>query len=388
MKKSPKKKKHNLVFKKAPGAPKRFKSSYVHFFNHFIEGKKKEIGPDGLPLKIKIAELSAACSKIWKHVSPEDKKYWEGVSNKDKEEYLKKKDDYKGPWRVAKGKKKDPNAPKRAPSAFLLFVKDRRLRLKEEYPHLTHLQTIKTLGEMWKKLPADEQSPFRGHEEKLRWRYKIDTEKWKAGEEQRKRDGVEGVEARYKAYDDVQNYGGDHTRWHSPQPKPELVSPKEPSLSNHSSHYYSQDPYHWDYHHPSHAVESTAPLSYYEPSRCDNKSVSVTSDLSYGHSALQAPDHDRPASANVSSKATYPYHHCHSFSGQNNATYENSSAYLHERHSFPPSQYDRFPEQTSTNSTGENRYNPPPPVVHTNQQVFKEDKNGQYDLEKRSTTRN
>ena len=58
------------------------------------------------PLKIKIAELSAECSKIWKTVSPEDKKYWEGVSNKDKEEYLKKKDDYKGPWRVVKDKKK------------------------------------------------------------------------------------------------------------------------------------------------------------------------------------------------------------------------------------------------------------------------------------------
>ena len=96
---------------------------------------------------------------------------------------------------------------------------------------------------MWKKLPADEQSPFRGHEEKLRWRYKIDTEKWKAGEEQRKRDGVEGVEARYKAYDDVRNDGDDHTRRHSPQPKPELVPPKESSLGNHLPHYYSQGEY-------------------------------------------------------------------------------------------------------------------------------------------------
>jgi hypothetical protein len=35
------------VYKKAPGAPKRFKSSYVHFFTHFIEKKKHELGPDG-----------------------------------------------------------------------------------------------------------------------------------------------------------------------------------------------------------------------------------------------------------------------------------------------------------------------------------------------------
>lgn len=35
------------VYKKAPGAPKRFKSSYVHFFTHFIDQKKQELGPDG-----------------------------------------------------------------------------------------------------------------------------------------------------------------------------------------------------------------------------------------------------------------------------------------------------------------------------------------------------
>lgn len=34
------------VYKKAPGAPKRFKSSYVHFFTHYIEKKKHEPGPE------------------------------------------------------------------------------------------------------------------------------------------------------------------------------------------------------------------------------------------------------------------------------------------------------------------------------------------------------
>ena len=38
----------NTVYKKAPGAPKRFKSSYVHFFTDFVEKKKQQLGPDGL----------------------------------------------------------------------------------------------------------------------------------------------------------------------------------------------------------------------------------------------------------------------------------------------------------------------------------------------------
>ena len=36
------------VYKKAPGAPKRFRSSYVHFFKDFLQKKKQELGPDGL----------------------------------------------------------------------------------------------------------------------------------------------------------------------------------------------------------------------------------------------------------------------------------------------------------------------------------------------------
>jgi hypothetical protein len=36
------------VYKKAPDAPKRFRSSYVHFFMDFLGKKKKELGPDGL----------------------------------------------------------------------------------------------------------------------------------------------------------------------------------------------------------------------------------------------------------------------------------------------------------------------------------------------------
>jgi len=35
------------VYKKAPGAPKRFKSSYVLFYSDFLNRKKNEVGPDG-----------------------------------------------------------------------------------------------------------------------------------------------------------------------------------------------------------------------------------------------------------------------------------------------------------------------------------------------------
>lgn len=38
----------DVVYKKCPGAPKRYRNSYVHFFTHFVEQKKRQLGPDGL----------------------------------------------------------------------------------------------------------------------------------------------------------------------------------------------------------------------------------------------------------------------------------------------------------------------------------------------------
>lgn len=45
----------HTVYKKAPGAPKRFKSSYVHFFTNFVEKKKQQLGPDGLVSVVVVA---------------------------------------------------------------------------------------------------------------------------------------------------------------------------------------------------------------------------------------------------------------------------------------------------------------------------------------------
>lgn len=138
----------NTVYKKAPGAPKRWKSSYVHFFTNYIEKKKSVVGEDGLPVKFDIAVVSREASQAWKVLPEQEKKYWQYVSEKEKEEYNAKRDAYDGPWKIAtnKVKKKTPGAPKRSPSAFFLFVNNRRNDLKAKYPTMPHTEVVKTLG--------------------------------------------------------------------------------------------------------------------------------------------------------------------------------------------------------------------------------------------------
>lgn len=58
------------------------------------------------PIKLDIPSVSKECSQAWKSLPKEQRKYWDYVSNKEKEEYKKQAETYDGPWRVATNKLK------------------------------------------------------------------------------------------------------------------------------------------------------------------------------------------------------------------------------------------------------------------------------------------
>lgn len=47
-------------------------------------------------------------------------------------------------------KPKDPNAPKRPMSSFLLFANERRAAMKEAHPEMSHTEITRELGNLWK----------------------------------------------------------------------------------------------------------------------------------------------------------------------------------------------------------------------------------------------
>uniref|UniRef100_A0A3Q3FQI7 HMG box domain-containing protein n=1 Tax=Labrus bergylta TaxID=56723 RepID=A0A3Q3FQI7_9LABR len=57
-------------------------------------------------------------------------------------------------------KRKDPNAPKRPPSAFFVFCSEYRPSVKQQYPGLSIGDCAKKLGEMWSKLSQSEKLPY------------------------------------------------------------------------------------------------------------------------------------------------------------------------------------------------------------------------------------
>jgi len=56
--------------------------------------------------------------------------------------------------------KKDPNAPKRALSAYMFFSQDWRERIKAENPDAGFGEVGKLLGAKWKELDDSEKKPY------------------------------------------------------------------------------------------------------------------------------------------------------------------------------------------------------------------------------------
>lgn len=172
------KKKENL--KKAPGAPKRFKSSYILFFMHVQERIKKS-----LPLGTSSAPaVSKRASQMWKALPSKEREHWDNEAAKEKQRYLEEKEAYTGPWQVPnKRAKKDPSAPRRNPSAFLLFSIKKRKELKEQNPDLKNTEISRMLGEEWRKTSEQEKHPFIQQEESERELYKLRMAEWKKEKE-------------------------------------------------------------------------------------------------------------------------------------------------------------------------------------------------------------
>jgi len=177
-----KKKRDGSSLRKAPQAPKRFKSSYILFFMAKQDEIKAELGPN-----VSVGEISKRSSQLWKALSTEERAHWDEVAAKDKQRYMEEKATYTGPWQVPwKRAKKDPSAPKRPMSAFLYFSQDRRRMLKDQNPGMRNTDISRILGDLWRKASDEERGPHIEREARERERYKAAIAQWRRDDAVRK----------------------------------------------------------------------------------------------------------------------------------------------------------------------------------------------------------
>uniref|UniRef100_A0A673X8Z3 High mobility group protein B2 n=2 Tax=Salmo trutta TaxID=8032 RepID=A0A673X8Z3_SALTR len=163
---------------KDPNKPKGKTSSYAFFVATCREEhKKKHPGTS-----VNFSEFSKKCSERWRTMSAKEKVKFEDMAKGDKVRYDKDMKGYVPPKgsKAAGKRKKDPNAPKRPPSAFFVFCAEHRGRIKADNPGMGIGDIAKQLGLLWGKQTPKDKQPHEAKAAKLKEKYEKDVAAYKA----------------------------------------------------------------------------------------------------------------------------------------------------------------------------------------------------------------
>ena len=155
-----------------PNKPKRPVSAY--FF--FTSSRREQIAVDQPELAKNVTEMAKTLGKEWKELDEEARKPFIALAEKDKERYQAQMKDYTPPEKVLvpnpalaaggsgsrkrKRRFKDPNAPKRPRSTYMMFCAEQRAALVEKNPDMKVTDVVKTLGSMWGELDAEKRASY------------------------------------------------------------------------------------------------------------------------------------------------------------------------------------------------------------------------------------
>lgn len=165
------------------GKPRGKMSSYAFFVQTCREEHKKKHPGE----QVVFAEFSKKCSEKWKAMSAKEKQRFEEMAEKDKGRYDREMTAFeKSGGNTGKGvrggkrkRTKDPNAPKRALSAFFCFCNEERPKVKGLHPGYTVGDVAKELGKRWET--CTNKAKFEAIAAKDKQRYEQEMAAYKCG---------------------------------------------------------------------------------------------------------------------------------------------------------------------------------------------------------------
>jgi len=169
--------------------PKRSTSAYFYYLAHCREQANKQ----GRSIS-KIAEFTKECSAKWREMQGPQKKPFEEMAAKDKARYDREMAAYKG-------KKVDPNKPKRPMTAYFIFLGDFRQKMKDR--GVDHKEILRLAGEEWRNMSAEHKKPYEKRSVEAGKRYELEMAEY------RKNEGKAAAAAAQQAQQQVDNGADD-----------------------------------------------------------------------------------------------------------------------------------------------------------------------------------
>jgi len=165
---------------KDPNAPKRPLSAYM------LWAAEARVDVAESHPNYSITEIASKLGKMWKKVTAADKAEYVSQADTLKATYYKKMEKYKNSSSYKKHKealaefkakekrkpfKKDPNAPKRPMSGYMIFVSEVRDDVVSKNPDMGVTDVLKEVGSMWRDLSDSAQDSYKSKADKLKVKY-------------------------------------------------------------------------------------------------------------------------------------------------------------------------------------------------------------------------
>jgi len=170
------KKRKAAVAKEIGKAPKRAKTAYLIFCDKHRPAvlKKLKKGENEKFTKDDMMKVTSELASMWKKCPDKEKKACEATAAKSKKEYEDAKAIYetkvkelkdsgklqeikKGSLRAAK---KDKDAPKKAPTAYTLFMQEERPKVAKANPNCNFKEVSILMGQRWQNLAAKDKKKY------------------------------------------------------------------------------------------------------------------------------------------------------------------------------------------------------------------------------------
>jgi len=159
-----------------PGKPKGRMTAYAYFVQTCRDEHKKKHPNEN----VVFAEFSKKCAERWKMMNDKEKLRFQALAEKDKKRYDNEMRDYVPPKNSKKRKRtKDPNAPKRALSAFFWFCNDERPKVRAEQPDSSVGDIAKELGKRWGVVTPEHKKKYEQLATKDKARYEKESTAYK-----------------------------------------------------------------------------------------------------------------------------------------------------------------------------------------------------------------
>jgi len=155
---------------KDPNAPKKPLSGYMRF----VAEKRQEFAtthPD-----LKITEISSKAGELWKAMIDSEKDVYNAEYRKEKEvwdvamekyrksqsfqDHLAAKDIHKQQVKAKEKYPKDPNSPKKAKTAYMIFAAEQRQNIMAQNPDVPQKEIMKKIGAKWSATSDTEKKPY------------------------------------------------------------------------------------------------------------------------------------------------------------------------------------------------------------------------------------